>query len=164
MNEWIKKIWHKGNWIFSSVQSLSCAQLFVPHWLQYASFPSITSSRSVLKLMSVKLVMPSIHLILCCPLLLLPSVFPRLRVFSRVSVLCIRWPKYWVLASAAVLPMNIQDRFPLGLTGLISLLSEGLSRVFSSTTIQKHQFIGTQPSLCQTVPSVHDYWKSHSFD
>ena len=105
MNEWIKKIWHKGNWIFSSVQSLSCAQLFVPHWLQYASFPSITSSRSMLKLMSVKLVMPSIHLILCCPLLLLSPILPSIRVFSNESTLHIRWPKYWSF-SLNISPFN----------------------------------------------------------
>ena len=67
-------------------------------------------------------------------------------------------------ASASVLPMNIQGWFPLGLTGLISLLSKGLSRVFSSTTMRKHQFFGSQTSLCPTLTSVHDYWKNHSFD
>ena len=67
-------------------------------------------------------------------------------------------------ASASVLAMNIQSWFPLRLTGLISLLSKGLSRVFSSTIIWKHQFFSTQPSLCSTLKSVHDYWKNHSFD
>ena len=84
------------------------------------------------------------HLILCRPLLLLPSVFASIRVFSNESVLHFRWPNYWTLASASVLPMNIQDWFPLGLTGLISLLFKGLSRVFSSTIVQKHQFFATQ--------------------
>ena len=87
------------------------------------------------------------HLILCCPLLLLPSVFPSIRVFSSESVLRIRWPKDWTLASAAVLPMNIQDWFPLGSTGWISLQSKGLSRVFSNTTVQKYQFFGARLSL-----------------
>ena len=76
--------------------------------------------------------MPSNHLILCRPLLLSPSIFPSIRVFSNESALCIRWPRIGALASASVLPMNIQDWFPLGLTGLVSLLSEGLSRVFSN--------------------------------
>ena len=67
-------------------------------------------------------------------------------------------------ASASVLPMNIQDWFPLGLTGLISWLSKGLSRVFSSTTTGKHHFFSAQPSLWSTLPSIHDYWKNHSFD
>ena len=93
---------------------------------------SITSSRSLLKLMSIQSVIPSNHLILYRPLHLLPSIFPRIMVFSNESVLCIRWPKYWVSALASVLPMNIQDSFILGLTGLISLLSMGLLRVFSS--------------------------------
>ena len=67
-------------------------------------------------------------------------------------------------ASASVLPMNIQDWFPLGLTGLISLQSKRLSRVFFSTTIQKHQFFSTEPSLWSTLASIYDYWKNHSFD
>ena len=66
--------------------------------------------------------------------------------------------------SASVLPMNIQDWFPLGLTGLIPLLSKGLSRVFSNTTVQKHQFFGAQPLYGSTLTSIHDYWKNHSFD
>ena len=91
--------------------------------------------------------MLSNHLILCLPLLLLPSIFPSIRVFSNESALCIRWPKYWASASTSVPPMNNQDWSPLGWTDLISLLSKGLSRVFSNTTIWKHQFFGAQPSL-----------------
>ena len=87
------------------------------------------------------------RLILHCPLLCLLSIFSSIRVFSSELALPIRWPKYWSFSSATVLPMNIQDWFPLGLTGLISLQSKGLSRVFSSTTIQKHQFFSIQPSL-----------------
>ena len=79
--------------------------------------------------------MPSNHLILCCPLLLLTSIFPSIRVFFNELALPIRWPKYWSLASASALPVNIQGWFPLVLTGWISLQSKGLSRVFSSTTI-----------------------------
>ena len=94
--------------------------------------------------MAIELVKPSDHLILCCPLLLLPSVFPSTRVFSNESALLIVWPKDW--SSSTSYP-NIQGWFPLGLTGLISLLSKGLSGVFSSTIVWKHQFFGTQPSL-----------------
>ena len=90
------------------------------------------NSRSLLKLMSTESVMPSNHLILC-RLLLLPSIFPSIRIFSNESALWIRWPKYWSFSSSLLL--NIQDYFPLGLTGLISLQSKGLSRVFSSTTV-----------------------------
>ena len=86
-------------------------------------------------------------LILCRPLLLLPSIFPSIRVFSNEPVFTSCDQSIGVSASASVLPMNIQDCFPLGLTGLISLLSMGLSRVFSNTIVQKHQFFSTQPSL-----------------
>ena len=98
------------------------------------------------QLMSIESVMLSNHLILCCPFLL-PSVFPNIRVFSSESALLIRWPKYWSY-SFSISPSNdIQDWFPLGWTGLISLQSKGLLRVFSSTTIWKHQSFGAQPSL-----------------
>ena len=80
--------------VFSSFQSLSCVRLFVTPWNETCQLECI-SSRSLLKLMSIELVMPSNHLILCCPLLLPPSIFPSIRVFSNESVLCIRWPQYW---------------------------------------------------------------------
>ena len=81
---------------FSSVQSLSCVRLFATSWTTACQASlSITNSWSLLKLISTELVMPSNHLILCCPLLLLLSIFPSIRVFSDESVLCIRWPKYW---------------------------------------------------------------------
>ena len=92
--------------------------------------------------------MPSNHLILCCPLLLLPSIFPSIRVFSNESALLIRWPSIGVKsASTSVLPMNTQDWSPLGWAGWISLQSKGLSRVFSNTTVQKHQFSVMSNSL-----------------
>ena len=108
---------------------------------------STTNSQSLLKLMSIGSVMPPNHLVLCRPLFLLSSVFPSIRVFSNESVLPIRWPKYCSAVSASVLPMDIQDWFPLGLTSLISLQSKGLSRVFLNTTVQKYQFFGAQPFL-----------------
>ena len=107
---------------FRSVHSLSHVQFFVTPWTAalQASL-SIANSGSLLKLMSIMSVMPSNYLILCCPLLLLPSIFPSTRVFSNESVLCIRWPSIGVSASPSILPMNIQDWFPLGWTGWISL-------------------------------------------
>ena len=96
--------------------------------------------------MSIESVMPSNHLILCHPLFP-PSTFPSIRVFSNESVLPIRCQSIGVSASASFLPMNIQGWFPLGLTGLISLLFKGLSRIFSNTIVRKHQFFGVQPSL-----------------
>ena len=100
--------------------------------------------------MSVESVMPSHHLILCHPLLLLPSIFPSIRVYSNESAVCIMWPSIRASASASVLPMNTQDWSPLRWTGWISSQSKGLSRVFSNTTVQKHQFFGTQLSLWST--------------
>ena len=99
--------------------------------------------QSLPKPMSIESVMPSNHLILCRPLLLLPPIPPSIRVFSNESALCISGQSIGVSASTSVLPMNTQDR-SLGWTGWISLLSKGLSRVFSNTTAQKHQFFGAQ--------------------
>ena len=133
---------------FSSVQSLSRVWLLATSWAAacQASF-SITNSRSLLKLMSTESVMPSNHLILCHPLLFLPSIFPSIRVFSSESIPYIRWPKYWS-SSFSISPSNeYSGLILLGWTGLISLQSKGLSRVFSNTTVQKHQFFGTQLSL-----------------
>ena len=139
----------------TSVQLLSCVWLFVTPWTAACQASlSITNSQSLLKLTSIESAIPSNHLILCHPLLLLPSIFPNIRVFSNESVLHFRWPKYWV--SASVLPVNIQGWFPLGLTGLISLQSKGLSRVFSNTIVQKHQFFSAQFSL-QSNSHIHTW-------
>ena len=124
----------------------------------------ITNSRSSLKLIFIESVMPSRHLILCRPLLLLPPIPSSIRVFSNESVLPIRWPKYWSFSpSASVLPINIEGWSHLGLTNLISL-SKGLSRVISSITVRKHQFFSTQSSLWPSLTSIRDYWKNHTFD
>ena len=133
---------------FSSVQLLSCVQLFATPWTKalQASL-SITNSQSTPKPMSIESVMPSNHLIICRPLLLLPSIFPRNRVFSNESAFRIRWPKYWTFSFNISPSNNTQDWFPLGWTNWISLQSEGLSRVFSNTRVQNHQFFGIQLSL-----------------
>jgi len=126
---------------------LSCVQLFETAWTaaHQASLP-FTISWSLLKFMSIESVMPSNHLILCHPLLLLLSIFPSIRVFSYELALCSRWPKYWI--SFRISPSNeYSGFFPLVSTGLVSLQSRGFSRVFSNTTVQKHQFFGTQPFL-----------------
>ena len=125
---------------------------------------SITNSRSLPKLTSIESVMPSNHLIFCHSLLLLPSIFPSIRVSSNESAFHIRWPSIQVSASTSVLPMNIMNWFPLGMTGWISLLSKGLSRVFSNTTVQKHQFFHAQPSSWSNSHILRNYWKNHSFD
>ena len=134
--------------MWNTVQSLSRIQLFVTPWTaaRQASL-SITNSWHLLKLMSIESVMPSSHLIFCCPLLFLPSVFPSIRVFFNDSALHIRWPKY-LSFSFSISPSNeYSGLISFRLTGLISLQSKGISRVFSSTTVQKHQFISAQPSL-----------------
>ena len=132
---------------FSSVQSLSRVQLIATTWTvaRQASL-SITNSQSLLKLMFIISVMPSNHLILCCPLLLLPSIFPSIRVFSNESVLRIRWSKYWSFGFR-ISPSNEYSGLISFKIDWISLLSKGLSRVFSNTTVQKHQFFGAQLTL-----------------
>ena len=132
----------------SSVQSLSCVRLFVTPWTAaHQASLSITNCRSLLKLMSIESVMPSNHLILCHLLLLLPSIFPSIRVFSIESVLCIKWPKYWNFLFSITPSNEHSGLISLWWTGWISLQPKGLSRVFSNTTVQKHQFFGAQLSL-----------------
>ena len=148
-----------------SVQSLSHVQLFVTPWTAaHQASLSITSSSSLLKLMSIKSVMPFNHLILCCPLLLLTSIFPRIGAFPMSQLFASGGQSIGVSGSTSVLPMNTQDWSPLGWTSWISLQSKELSKVFSNTTVQKHQFFGTQSSLCPVLMSTHDYWKNHIFD
>jgi len=123
------------------VRSLSHVQLFeIPWTAAHQASLSFTISWSLLRFMSLQSVMLSDRLILCHSLLLLPSIFPSIRVFSNESALHIR--------CLSISPINeYYGWFPLGLPGLISLQSNGLSRVFSSTIIQSHQFFGDQPSL-----------------
>ena len=118
-----------------------------PHGLQDTGFPcSLLSPEVCSTSCSLSHSMPSNHLILCHPLLLLPSIFPSIRVFTNLSKL---FPSggQSIGASASVLPVNVQGSVPLGLIGLITLLSKRLSKVFSNTTVQNHQFFSTQPSL-----------------
>ena len=149
---------------FSSVQSLCCVWLFVTPWTaaRQASL-SITHSQSLLKLMSIESVMPSNHLILCHPLLLLPSVFPSIRAFSNESVLCIRWPKYelqlkhqsfqWILKTDFLQdwliwsPCSPRDSKESSIPQFESINSSVLSFPYSPT-----------------LTSIHDEWKNHSFD
>ena len=130
------------------VQLLSHIWLFVtPGTAAHQASLSITNSWSLLKFMSFESVMPSNHLILCHPLLLLPSIFPIIRVFSNKSALKIRTKVLEFQFQHQSFPINIQDWFPLGWTDWISLLSKVCSRVFFNTTVQKHQFSGTQLSF-----------------
>ena len=131
----------------SSVQVLSRVWLFANSWIAACQASLyITNSRSSPKFMCIESVMPSSHLILCHPLLLLCPIPPSIRVFFNESTLHMRWPKYWRF-SLSIIPSNdTQDWSPLGWTGWISLHHKGLARVFSNTTVQKHQFFGTQLS------------------
>ena len=133
---------------FSSFQSLSRVRLFATPWTAaHQASLSFTISRSLLKLMSIKSVMPSSHLTLCGSLLLLPPVPPRIRVFSNESTLPMRWPNYWSF-SFRISPCNEHPGLiSFRMDRLISLQSKGLSRVFSNTTVQKHQFFSAQLSL-----------------
>ena len=142
--------------VFSSVQSLSYVWLFLTPWTatRQASL-SITSFQSLPKPMSIESVMPSNHPIICHPILLLPSIFSSIRVFSNESALCRGGQTIGVSASTTVLPMNTQD-WSLGWTGWISLQSKGLSRVFSNNTVQKHQFFGAQLSS-QSNSHIHTW-------
>ena len=126
------------------------------HESQYSRPPSIINSRSLLKLMSIESVMLSSHLILCRPLLLLPTIPPSIRVFSMSQLFLWGGQNIGVSASASVLPINTQDWSPLGWTGWISLQFKGLSRVFSNTTVQKHQFFGIQLSS-QSSSHMHTW-------
>ena len=144
------------------VQLQSCVQLFDP---MSCSTPGSSVLHYLLEYAQTHVhwvgdtIQPSHPLWLPSPL---PSVFPSIGVFSNESALCIRWTEYWALAS--VLAMNIRGWFPFGSTGLISLQSKELSRVFSSTIIRNYQFFGIQSFYGPILTSIRDYWKNHSFD
>ena len=132
----------------SSVQLLSHVWLFATSRTAACQVSlSITNSQSLLKLMFIKLVIPSNHLILCVPFSSCLQSFPASGSFPVSQFFASGGQSIGASASASVLPMNIQGWFPLGLTSLISFLSKGLSRVFSNTTVRKHQLFGVQPSL-----------------
>ena len=150
----------------SSVQSLSHVQLLATPWTaaRQASL-SITNSQSLPKLMSIDSVMPSSHLILCRPLLLLPSIFPSIRVFSNESALHIRWPKYWSF-SFSISPSNehpglISFRMDwLDLLAVQGTLKSLLQHHSSKASIPRHSGFFISP----TLTSIHDHWKNHSLD
>ena len=152
---------------FGSVQSLSRVWLFATPWTEaHQASLSITSSRSLLKLMSIESVMPSNHLVLCCTLLLLPSIFPSIRVFSSELALRMRWPKYWSF-SFSISPSN---KHP----GLISFRMDWLDLLAVKGTLKS--LLQTTPQLksinssalsflhSPTLTSIHEHWKNHSLD
>ena len=134
--------------ITAVLQLLSRVRVFVTPWTaahQVSLSPTVF--QSLLKFMSTESVMLSNHLILCHTLLRLPSVFPRIRVFSSESALCIRWPKYWSISFSISPSKEYSGLIFFSIDWLDLLAVQGLSRVFSSTTVRKHQFLGAQPSL-----------------
>ena len=146
---------HKIFWqiLFSSVQLLSHVQLFATPWTAACQASlSITNSWSLLKLMSIESVMPSSDLILCRPLLLPPSTFPSIRVFSNESVLHIRWPKYQSFSIST--SSEYSELISLRIDWFDLLAVQGLSIDFSNTTVQKHQFFRAQLSL-QSSSHIH---------
>ena len=142
---------------FSSVQLLSYVRLFATPWTAaHQASLYITNSLSLPKLTFIESLMPSNHLILCHPLLLLPSIFPESGSFQMSQFFTSNGQSIGVSASALVLPLNTQKWFPLGWTGWVSLKSKRLSRVFSNTTVQKHQFFGAQLSS-QSNSHIHTW-------
>ena len=121
---------------------------------------SITNSWNLLRFISIELVTPSNHLIFCRRLLLLPSIFPSITVFSNESVLHIRWPNYWSFSFGISPSDEYSGLISFRIDWLDLLAVQRLSRVFSNNTVQKCQFFSYGP----TLTFIHDYWKNHSFD
>ena len=157
----LRTVYHQ----FSSVAQ-SCPTLCNPMNLSTPGLLSITNSQSLHKLMSIESVMPSNHLILCRPLLLLPSIFPSIRVFSNESTLCIRWPKYWSFSFSIISPSNEHP-------GLISFRMDWLDLLavqgILKSLLQHHSSKSINSSALSflyspTLTSIQDYWKNHSLD
>ena len=147
-------------WLFlwlSSVQSFSCVRLFATPWTAACQVSlSITNSWSLPKLMSTESVISSNHLILCHPLLLLPSIFPSIRVFSNESAFWIRWPKYWSFSFNISLSNEHPGLISFRLDWLDLLAVQWTLKSLSNTTFKKHQFFGAQPSL-QSKSHIHTW-------
>ena len=139
----------KSGFCFSSVQSLSCVQLLETPWTAACQASlSITISQSLLKVMSIEAVVLSNQLIFCCPLLLLSLIFPSIGVFFNESALCIRWPKYWSFSFSISSSNEYSGLISFRIDWLDLLTVQRiLKRVFSNTTVQRHQFFNDQPSL-----------------
>ena len=138
----------------------------IPWTTAFQASQSFTNSRSLLKLMSSKLVMPSNYLILCHPLLLLPSIFPSIRVFSNESVLHIKWPKYWSFSSNISPSNEYSGLISFRMDWLDLLAVQGTPKSFLQHHRSKASIIQHSPFFLVQIshPSIHDYWKNHSFD
>ena len=150
---------------FSSLQSLSRVQLFATPWITaHQASLSIINSQSLLKLMSIELVIPSNHLILCHPLLLLPSIFPKIRVFSSESALHIRWPNYWSFRFS-IRPSNEYSRLISFRIYWFDLLAvQGTLKSLLQHHSSKASILWLSAFFIVQIAHPHDYWKNHSFD
>ena len=151
--------------VSQSVQSLSCVPLFATPWTaaRQASL-SFINSQSLLKLLSIEAVMPSSYLILYRPLLLLPSIFPSIRVFSKESVLCIRWPKHWSF-SFSISPSNeYSGLISFRIAGFDLLAVQGTLKSLLQHHSSKASILWCSAFFMVQLISIHDYWKNHSFD
>ena len=151
----------------NSVQLLSRVRLFATPWITaHQTSLSITDCWNLLKLKSIESVMPSNHLNLCHPLLLLPLIFPSIRVFSNESALRIRWPKYWSFSFNISPSSGYSGVISFSMDCCISLQSKKLSRVFSNSTVQNHQFFSLALSFLHSpnLTSIYEHWKNNSFD
>ena len=157
----------QGRTLFVQLSSVaqSCPTLCYPMNCSTPGLPVHHQHQSSLKLTSIKLVMPSSHLILCCPRLLLPPILPSIRVFSSESTLHMRWPKYWSF-SFSIIPSKEHPGLISSRMDWLDLLAvQGILKSLLQHHSSKHEFFGTQPSLCDpALTSIHDYWKIHSFD
>ena len=162
-NSWVLTL--SGTVQFSSVQLLSRVWLFATPWIaaRQASL-SITNSRSSLRFTSIESVMPSSHLILCHPLLVLPPIPPNIKVFSNESTLRMRWPKYWRFSFSIIPSKEIPGLISFGMDWLDLLVVQGTLE--SSPTPQFKSINSSVLSLLHspTLTSIHDYWKNHSLD
>ena len=150
---------------FSSVQLLSRARLFATPWTKaHQASLSITNSQSLLKLLSIKSEMSSNHLILCCPLLLPPSGFPRIRVFSSESVLCIMWPEYWSFSFHISPSKEYSGLNSFRIDWLDLLAVQGTLKSLIQHHSSKVSLLWHSALYSPTLTSIHDYWKNHSFD
>ena len=150
---------------FSSVQSLRHVRLFGTPWtaVRQASL-SITNSWNLLKLMSIELVMPSNHLILCRPLLLLPSIFPSIGVFSNESVVRIRWPKYWSFSFSISASNEYSGLISFRMDWLDLLAVQGTLKSLLQPQFKSNNFSALSFLYSLTLTSIHDHWKNHSLD
>ena len=153
-------------WEFISVQSLSYVRFFVIPWTaaRQASL-SITNTQSLLKLMSIELVVPSNYLILCCPLLFLPLIFPSIRVFSNELVLRNRWPKYWSFSFSISPSKEYSGLISFRMDWFLFPCNSSNSQESSSIQLFKRVIsLALSFLYSSTVTFIHDHWKNHSFD